>query len=88
MEAFEPVLLADRPSWVVVLGDVNFTLACSLVATLHAVAASRPLVWPLHPRVRPALVLTETGEIVGRRPELWDGATAGRVCDALGVPGR
>ena len=60
MEAFEPVLLAERPSWVVVPGDVNFTLACSLVAALHAVAASRTLVWPLHPRVRPALADSAT----------------------------
>ena len=32
MEAFEPVLLETRPAWVVVVGDVNSTLACSLVA--------------------------------------------------------
>jgi len=32
MEAFEPVLLAERPAWVVVVGDVNSTLACALVA--------------------------------------------------------
>lgn len=32
MEAFEPVLEAERPEWVVVPGDVNSTLACSLVA--------------------------------------------------------
>ncbi len=32
MEAFEKVLLADRPDWVIVVGDVNSTLACSLVA--------------------------------------------------------
>ena len=32
MEAFEPVLEEIRPSWVVVVGDVNSTLACSLVA--------------------------------------------------------
>lgn len=32
MEAFEPVLLDTRPDWVVVVGDVNSTIACALVA--------------------------------------------------------
>ncbi len=32
MEAFEKVLTGDRPDWVVVVGDVNSTLACSIVA--------------------------------------------------------
>jgi UDP-N-acetylglucosamine 2-epimerase (non-hydrolysing) len=32
MEAFEPVLRETAPDWVVVVGDVNSTLACSLVA--------------------------------------------------------
>lgn len=32
MEAFEPVLLDARPGWLVVVGDVNSTLACALVA--------------------------------------------------------
>lgn len=32
MEAFEPVLDEARPDWVVVVGDVNSTLACALVA--------------------------------------------------------
>ena len=31
MEKFEPVLLEVRPDWVVVVGDVNSTLACALV---------------------------------------------------------
>ena len=31
MTAFEPVLREVRPDWVVVVGDVNSTLACSLV---------------------------------------------------------
>lgn len=33
MEAFEPVLLETRPEWVVVVGDVNSTLACALVTS-------------------------------------------------------
>ena len=32
MEAFEPVVIDEQPSWVVVPGDVNSTLAASLVA--------------------------------------------------------
>ncbi|MCS6886156.1 MAG: UDP-N-acetylglucosamine 2-epimerase (non-hydrolyzing) [Acidobacteriota bacterium] len=33
MLAFEPVLLKYRPDWLVVVGDVNSTLACTLVAS-------------------------------------------------------
>jgi UDP-N-acetylglucosamine 2-epimerase (non-hydrolysing) len=33
MLAFEPVLEREKPDWVLVVGDVNSTLACALVAT-------------------------------------------------------
>lgn len=33
MIAFEPVIEAERPDWVVVVGDVNSTLACALVCS-------------------------------------------------------
>src|SRR5689334_4036623 len=33
MELFEPVLVNLKPQWVVVVGDVNSTLACSLVTS-------------------------------------------------------
>lgn len=31
MEKFEPVILREQPAWVLVVGDVNSTLACALV---------------------------------------------------------
>ncbi len=31
MTAFEPVVLAENPDWVLVVGDVNSTIACALV---------------------------------------------------------
>ena len=31
MKRFEPVVLAEQPDWVLVVGDVNSTLACALV---------------------------------------------------------
>ncbi len=37
MEAYEPILLARPPEALVVVGDVNSTLACSLVAVRHGV---------------------------------------------------
>lgn len=33
MERFEPVVLAEKPDWVIVVGDVNSTLACALVCS-------------------------------------------------------
>lgn len=40
MEAFEPVVLEEAPDWVVVVGDVNSTVACSLVAAKLQIAVA------------------------------------------------
>ena len=37
MLAFEPLLQHERPDWVVVVGDVNSTLACALTAAKQGV---------------------------------------------------
>jgi UDP-N-acetylglucosamine 2-epimerase (non-hydrolysing) len=37
MQAFEPVIMKEKPDWVVVVGDVNSTLACALVCAKLAV---------------------------------------------------
>src|SRR4030095_338138 len=33
MERFEPVVLREKPDWVLVVGDVNSTIACALVCS-------------------------------------------------------
>lgn len=33
MTAFEPVILQEKPDWVIVVGDVNSTIACALVCS-------------------------------------------------------
>lgn len=74
MEAFEPVVLGERPSWVVVPGDVNSTLACSLVAAklgtrvAHLEAGLRSRDWTM--------------------PEEVNRVVADRVSDLLLAPSR
>ena len=46
MEKFEAILLEHRPDWVLVVGDVNSTIACSLVAAKirYPESHKRPLI--------------------------------------------
>ncbi len=61
MLAFEPVLVAQQPDWVVVVGDVNSTLACALVASklcfrvAHVEAGLRSFDWTMPEEVNRVL---------------------------------
>jgi UDP-N-acetylglucosamine 2-epimerase (non-hydrolysing) len=37
MQAFEPVVISEKPDWIIVVGDVNSTIACALVCAKLAV---------------------------------------------------
>jgi UDP-N-acetylglucosamine 2-epimerase (non-hydrolysing) len=61
MLAFESVVLAHKPDWLVVVGDVNSTLACALVATklgvkvAHVEAGLRSRDWSMPEEVNRVL---------------------------------
>ncbi|HEU4880661.1 MAG TPA: UDP-N-acetylglucosamine 2-epimerase (non-hydrolyzing) [Longimicrobium sp.] len=78
MEAFEPVVLAERPDWVVVVGDVNSTLACALVAA------------KLQPETGCRVAHVEAGLRSGdwRMPEEVNRVVTDRVSDLLLTPSR
>jgi len=42
MIRFEQVLLAEKPDWVIVVGDVNSTMACTLVASKISYQSTNP----------------------------------------------
>jgi UDP-N-acetylglucosamine 2-epimerase (non-hydrolysing) len=78
MEAFEPVLREAAPDWVVVVGDVNSTLACSLVAA------------KLRPELGCRLAHVEAGLRSGdwRMPEEVNRVLTDRLSDLLLTPSR
>jgi UDP-N-acetylglucosamine 2-epimerase (non-hydrolysing) len=78
MLAFEPVLLAEEPDWVVVVGDVNSTLACALVAA------------KLRPQLGCRIAHVEAGLRSGdwRMPEEVNRVLTDRLADLLLTPSR
>jgi UDP-N-acetylglucosamine 2-epimerase (non-hydrolysing) len=76
MEAFEPVLVGTRPDWVVVVGDVNSTLACALVTA------------KLKPEIGARLAHVEAGLRSGdwRMPEEINRVLTDRLSDLLFTP--
>lgn len=78
MEAFEPVLAEVRPDWVVVVGDVNSTLACALVTA------------KLRPELGCRLAHVEAGLRSGdwRMPEEVNRVLTDRLSDLLLTPSR
>jgi len=59
MRRFEPVLEAEQPEAVLVVGDVNSTLACALATAKFRRQA--PFVWAAGRRFRPVIIHVEAG---------------------------
>ncbi|HET6680187.1 MAG TPA: UDP-N-acetylglucosamine 2-epimerase (non-hydrolyzing) [Gemmatimonadaceae bacterium] len=76
MQAFEPVLMEVRPDWVVVVGDVNSTLACALVTA------------KLAPQLGARVAHVEAGLRSGdwRMPEEVNRVLTDRLSDLLLLP--
>ena len=50
MIAYEKVLLKDKPDLTIVVGDVNSTVAATMVAVKAGISKKIPLIFPVHPR--------------------------------------
>ncbi len=59
MRRFEPVLEAEQPQAVLVVGDVNSTIACSLATAKFLLRV--PFRWRNAPRSRPVVIHVEAG---------------------------
>jgi len=82
MEAFEPVVLAEEPSWVVVPGDVNSTLACSIVAAklgvrvAHLEAGLRSRDWAMPEEVNRVVTDRVSDLLLAPSPDAVENLTA------------
>ena len=59
MRRFEPVLAAEQPQAVLVVGDVNSTIGCAAVTAKHFLP--QPFQFRGHPRRRPLVIHVEAG---------------------------
>src|SRR6187455_2873741 len=59
MRRFEPVLESEQPQAVLVVGDVNSTIACSLAAAKFQLRV--PFAWAAGRRLRPVIIHVEAG---------------------------
>jgi UDP-N-acetylglucosamine 2-epimerase (non-hydrolysing) len=82
MEAFESVVIDLNPSWVVVPGDVNSTLACSLVATklrvrvAHVESGLRSRDWSMPEEVNRIVTDTVSDLLLAPSPDAVDNLLA------------
>ncbi len=86
MERFDPVLLAERPDWVVVVGDVNSTLAAALVTAkrrselgsrlAHVEAGLRSNDWSMPEEVNRVLTDRLADLLLTHSPEAADNLAA------------
>ncbi len=85
MTKFEAVLLREQPHAVLVVGDVNSTIACALVAAKHHLPA--PFQTRLGARTRPVIIHVEAGlrSFDDDMPEEINRVLTDRISDLLFV---
>jgi UDP-N-acetylglucosamine 2-epimerase (non-hydrolysing) len=82
MEAFEPVVEREAPSWVVVVGDVNSTMACALVAAklgvpvAHVEAGLRSRDWSMPEEINRVVTDRVSTMLLSSAPEGVDNLRA------------
>lgn len=82
MESFEPVVLAESPDWVVVVGDVNSTVACSLVAAklgvrvAHVEAGLRSRDWAMPEEINRVVTDRISDLLLATSPDALDNLRA------------
>jgi UDP-N-acetylglucosamine 2-epimerase (non-hydrolysing) len=61
IKRFEPVLRDEQPRAVLVVGDVNSTIACALATAKFQLDPDKQFTWKFGPRRRPVVIHVEAG---------------------------